>query len=86
MIKFIKHDEGQSYERWLAVGMALHHATNGAAEGEELWHQWTVAQGRGDTESITQKWHSFGKSSQPVTQGTLMTRAKDGGYKPACYI
>lgn len=80
MIKFIKHDEGQSYERWLAVGMALHHATNGAAEGEELWHQWTAAQGRNDTESITQKWHSFGKSSQPVTQGTLMTWAKDGGY------
>lgn len=80
MIKFIKHDEGQTYDRWLAVGMALHHATNGAAEGEELWHQWTAAQGRSDTESITQKWHSFGKSSQPVTQGTLMTWAKEGGY------
>lgn len=80
MIKFIKHDEGQTYDRWLAVGMALHHATNGAAEGEELWHQWTAAQGRSDTESITQKWHSFGKSNQPVTQGTLMTWAKEGGY------
>lgn len=80
MIKYIKHDEGQTYDRWLAVGMALHHATNGADEGEELWYQWTVAQGRNDTETISQKWHSFGKSSQPVTQGTLMTWAKEGGY------
>lgn len=80
MLKHIKHDTQQSYDRWLAVGMGLHHATGGAPEGEELWEQWTRDQGRDDVDSISQKWHSFGKSAEPITQGTLMTWAREGGY------
>lgn len=87
MLKYIKHDEQQSYERWLAVGMALHHATEGAAEGEALWEQWTIAQGRDDIDSIASKWHSFGKSLKPITQGTLLTWAKEGGYsQPVTFV
>ncbi len=68
------------YHRWLAVGMALHHATGASAEGEELWARWTIKTGRDDTEIINEKWHSFGKSTNEVTQGTLLAWAKDGGY------
>ncbi|HZK25829.1 MAG TPA: bifunctional DNA primase/polymerase [Oscillospiraceae bacterium] len=68
------------YSRWLAVGMGLHHATNGGAVGEEIWEKWTIKTGRTDTESISAKWHSFGKSRNPVTEGTLLSWAKDGGY------
>lgn len=87
MLKHIKHDAKQSYERWLAIGMALHHATEGGPEGEQLWVEWTQAQGRDDVESVSQKWHSFGKSAEPVTQGTLMTWAREGGYsQPVTFV
>jgi len=83
MMRYVRHDAAQSYDRWLAVGMALHHATSGSAEGAALWESWTQAQGRDDTEAVSQKWHSFGKSSRPVTQGTLMQWAREGGYTPS---
>lgn len=82
IIKHVRHDAEQSYERWLAVGMALHHATGGADSGKQLWERWTLAQGRDDTESICQKWHGFGKSATPITQGSLLTWAREGGYSP----
>ena len=34
----------RDYDLWLAVGMALHHATEGSAEGERLWEHWTNSQ------------------------------------------
>ena len=83
MMRYVQHDAAQSYDRWLAVGMALHHATSGSADGAALWESWTQAQGRDDTEGVSQKWHSFGKSSRPVTQGTLMQWAREGGYTPS---
>ena len=83
MMRYVRHDAAQSYDRWLAVGMALHHATSGSADGAALWESWTQAQGRDDTDGVSQKWHSFGKSSRPVTQGTLMQWAREGGYTPS---
>lgn len=80
ILSYVKHDDAQSYDRWLAVGMAIHHATGGSEYGQQLWHEWTLAQGRDDTESISIKWHGFGKSQSPVTQGTLLTWARQGGY------
>lgn len=80
MLKHVKHDAEQSYERWLAVGMALHNATEGAQEGEQLWEEWAVSQGRTDNGEISYKWHSFGKSDEPITAGSLLTWARLGGY------
>lgn len=87
MLKYVKHDAEQSYDRWLAVGMALHHSTGGAAEGEQLWEEWAVAQGRTDNEIINRKWHSFGKSGEPITAGSLLTWARMGGYvQPVTFV
>src|SRR5699024_12298752 len=83
MLKHIKHDAKQSYEGWLAIGMALHHATEGGPEGEQLWVEWTEAQGGDDVESVSEKWHSCGKSAEQVTQGTLMADALEGGDREA---
>lgn len=80
IINYVRHDAEQSYERWLAVGMALHHATSGSGYGQQLWERWTLNQGRDDVDSICAKWHSFGKSATPVTQGSLLTWAREGGY------
>jgi len=82
VVMSIKNDD-HDYSKWLAVGMAIHHATDGDAVGADLWAKWTISTGRDDTEAIDHKWHSFGKSAEPVTQGTLITWAKEDGYTPS---
>ena len=66
------------YEEWIKIGMALHHATGGAAF--DLWDRWSQQSQKYDDTSMPYKWHSFGKSANPVTLGTLVHYAERGGY------
>lgn len=66
------------YEVWVKIGMALHHATGGAAF--DLWDRWSQQSAKYDAEVMTTKWHSFGRSANPVTLGTLVHYAEQGGY------
>jgi len=66
------------YEVWVKVGMALHHATSGSAF--DLWDQWSQQSAKYDAAEMTSKWHSFGRSANPVTLGTLVHYAEQGGY------
>jgi hypothetical protein len=66
------------YEVWVKIGMALHHATGGAAF--DLWDRWSKQSAKYDSEEMDSKWHSFGRSANPVTLGTLMHYAEEGGY------
>ena len=76
-------DPGCDGDTWIKIGMALHHATNG--NGFHIWDDWS----RGDpvkyakAKNIESRWHSLGKnhSSTPVTIGTLVHLATDGGYR-----
>jgi len=67
------------HEEWIRIGMALHHATQGS--GFNLWDDWSAG---GDTYSsssdLDKRWQSFGKSSNPVSLGTLVHYAREGGY------
>lgn len=67
------------YEDWIRCGMALHHATNGA--GFTLWDKWSQSSGKYDPSMMEKKWHSFGKSANPVTIGTLIYHAEQNGYR-----
>jgi hypothetical protein len=66
------------YEEWIKIGMALHHATGGAAF--DLWDRWSQQSSKYDDTSMQYKWHSFGRSANPVTLGTLVHYAERGGY------
>jgi hypothetical protein len=66
------------YEEWIKIGMALHHATGGA--GFDLWDRWSQQSAKYDDTSMEYKWHSFGKSANPVTLGTLVHYAERNGY------
>ncbi|ESZ65924.1 PriCT-2 domain-containing protein [Mesorhizobium sp. L103C131B0] len=49
----------ETYDRWIAVGAALYHATDGSAEGLELWDAWSMKSdtyGGGDCQT---KWDTF---------------------------
>lgn len=74
-------NSARDYERWIRVGMGIHSASGGSAEGEHLWVSWTRHCGHDEGEEIGIKWHSFGKSANPVTVGTLITLAKDAGWR-----
>ena len=66
------------YDEWIKIGMALHHATGGA--GFDLWDRWSQQSTKYDDTSMEYKWHSFGKSANPVTLGTLVHYAERNGY------
>lgn len=78
MLKNIEPDCG--YDKWIRIGMALHEATGG--NGIDKWDEWSR---RGDKydgfESVERHWHSFGKTSNPVTIGTIVHYAKENGWQ-----
>lgn len=79
MIGFI--DPDCDYDVWVSVGMAIHHSTGGASEGFAIWDKWSAKGGKyPDSPSLYKRWHSFGKSANPVTLGTLIYHASKGGW------
>lgn len=68
-----------SYQDWCAVGMALKH------EGLSVsfWEEWSSRDtARYHPGECIKKWHTFTGSATPVTGGTLVTLAKQGGWVP----
>ena len=72
---------GRDYERWIRVGMGIHHATGGTDDGYGLWLQWSAQSPAHDDHQMPMKWHSFGKSSSIVTIGTLIEWARADGWQ-----
>lgn len=73
----------EGYERWISIGMAIHHASGGSADGFAVWLAWSES---GPTfESVDDcrfHWHSFGKfSGRMVTLGTLFHLAREHGWQ-----
>ena len=66
------------YEIWIRIGMALHHASHG--EAYELWRAWSATSSKHDEGDMQKKWHSFGKSANPVTLGTMVYYAEMNGW------
>ncbi len=64
-----------SYQDWVNVGMALKH------EGCpcEVWDEWSRNDSRYHSGECEKKWESFKGNDNPVTAGTIVQMAKDGG-------
>jgi hypothetical protein len=67
------------YEVWVRVGMALHHASDGTAL--DVWDRWSSQSSKYEADAMPKKWHSFGKSANPVTLGTLVHYAEANGWR-----
>lgn len=68
-----------SHEVWIKVGMSVHHATGGS--GLALWDTWSrPGEKYPGHDVLERRWHSFGKSANPVTIGTLIHYAKIAGW------
>ena len=77
MLSHVPNDD-LDYDTWIKIGMALHHASGGTAY--DVWDAWSQKSKKYDDTSMTYKWHSFGKGANPVTLGTLIHYAEQGGY------
>ncbi len=68
-----------SYQEWVNVGMALKY------EGCpcEVWDEWSRNDTRYHSGECEKKWESFKGNDNPVTAGTIVQMAKDGGM-PVC--
>ena len=79
LLAHISPDVG--YEDWLHVLMAIFHETQGSEDGLTLADRWS-SQGEGYSgpKEIDIKWRSFRlEEANPVTLGTLIKLAKEGG-------
>lgn len=85
MVMAIPNDASVGHETYIRVGMGIHDATGGHEDGFALWERWASQSPRyrkgGAGSRIEARWHSFGKSANPVTIGTLMHYAEQAGWK-----
>lgn len=77
MLAHVANDDCH-YDDWVKIGMAVHQATGGT--GYELWREWSARSSKHDESMMEKRWHSFGKSANPVTIGTLIYHAEQGGW------
>lgn len=76
MLKHIDPDCG--YDVWIKIGMGTHHATDGT--GLPVWDDWSQGGSKYDADVMERHWQSFGKSANPVTIGTVIHYAEQGGW------
>lgn len=77
MLAHIRNDD-LDYEVFIRIGMAVHHSTGGT--GFDLWDGWAKTSAKYVDGVTDSKWHSFGRSANPVTLGTLVHHAEQGGW------
>jgi hypothetical protein len=78
MLAAIPNLTDTDYETYIRIGMAIHLVTSG--EGYQLWADWAAKGDKYDPKDMGKKWHSFGKSANPVTFGTLAHYAEEAGW------
>jgi hypothetical protein len=77
MLSFINPD--CDHETWIRCGMAIHNATNGS--GFNIWDKWSSKGSKyPNSDILTKRWESLGKSANVTTIGTLVHLAKECGY------
>lgn len=56
-------DGSEDYDRWIMVGMALHHQTRGHPEGLALWEEWSSQAPNYDSKACEKRWNSSFKDA-----------------------
>lgn len=75
------------YQEWLEVGMAIHHQSEGAKWGGNLFNKWSKQCGNYNKDEVVKKWVSFDKTqTKAITFKTLIKKyglSKGGEIKKA---
>ena len=73
-------DPDMPREQWLAVGMALHHETEG--NGFDMWDRWSKGGDKYRAKEMRSQWNSFRKTDgKRVTARTLVKMANANGAR-----
>ena len=72
----------ETYERWVKIGMALYHATQGSAEGFGLWDAWSVKGDQYNSSKMEGKWLSFRNAPPGAVLGSRTIFAEADKYDP----
>ena len=77
-------DGDDDYDRWVHVGMALHHHYQGTDDGLELWREWSERSPKYDAEALDRKWPSLkAPEGRPVkTARYIIMLGKRAGAAP----
>lgn len=73
-------DDAESYDRWIMVGMALHHQSRGKRAGLEVWKEWSSQAHNYDADACDDKWDTFKDNSgktNPVTFASVLKIANE---------
>ena len=74
-------DPDCEYGIWLAIGMALHHGSDGGALGFAVWDGWSARGSSYRDGETAYKWASFGKGSgNQIKLATLFHHATEKGW------
>lgn len=73
-------DPDYDYDTWCSIGMGIHDATSGSDSGFLLWDSWSQNGNKYKSDEMDKKWHSFGKCVNPITLGTVIYHAEQGGW------
>lgn len=85
LIQFIPADLADSYDTWLAVGMALNWCST-SPDLLQAWLDWSIASPKFDSDICEAKWESFTRESgRLVTLSYLEKLAAANGYDPTKY-
>jgi len=83
----LQHVDGaEDYDRWLQVGMALHHQFQGDEEGLALWDEWSQQASNYDGDALERKWKSFSalpSGHSAITAATILKIANDNKAREA---
>jgi hypothetical protein len=78
--KLLLVPDGDDYDTWFQVGMALHHQYDGEERGLELWHEWSALFDNYDSDVLDEKWPTFDiseKGRAPVTARLILKLSKE---------
>lgn len=76
----------EDYDRWLQVGMILHHQFSGGDDGYEIWHDWSrTASTYTSEDDCRYRWDGFTSDTRgsTVTIGTLFHWANEARQEQA---
>lgn len=76
--EILPYFNGDHYDDWIRMGMAIHDETDGSPEGKEAWDNWSIKFDGYEQGACAEKWRSFGKRSggQPVTMGSFISELR----------
>lgn len=71
--KLLNNLDASDYDRWLQVGMALHHEYDGSDDAFNIWDDWSQnADNYSSLEDLEKRWSSFGHDGSGITIRTLL--------------